>query len=186
MQWLTNSFQSARPRTDHRGKKNPHQKFIASLFTDILHKRKWIWRVIYQLMQPDITLKAFWRGFVEQLVSRESCVWDLQGLRNNRMPSTVSPALGQDVLEGSAGFPLKLLLQKLKFELFGWEGKKPSPGLTVLGVSASVQGPKLAGASQSCPSQAPPRNTNSRGLNTNRRGIKLYWVLETLSKDFSI
>jgi len=61
------------------------------------------------------------------------------------MPSTVSPALGQDVLEGSAGFPLKLLLQKLKFELFGWEEKKPSPGLTVLGVSASVQGPKLAG-----------------------------------------
>ena len=127
MQWLTNSFQSARPRTDHRGKKNPHQKFIAFIFTDILHKRKWIWRVIYQLMQPDITLKAFWRGFVEQLVSRESCVWDLQGLRNNRMPSTVSPALSQDVVEGSAGFPLKLLLQKLKFELFGWEEKKTLP-----------------------------------------------------------
>ena len=70
--------------------------------------------------------------------------------------------------------------------LASWLGrKKPSPGVTVLGVSASVQGPKLAGASQSCPSQAPPGNTNSRGLNTNRRGIKLYWVLETLSKDFS-
>ena len=96
-------------------------------------------------------------------------MWDLQGLRHNRMPSTVSPALSQDILEGSAGFPLKLLLEKLKFELLGWEDKKPSPGVTVLGISASVQGPnvlspKLAGASQSCPSQSPPGNTNRRGL----------------------
>lgn len=151
MQWLTNIYHSARPRTDHRGKKHPYQKFIASVFTDILHRRKWTWRVICQLMQPDITLKAFWRGFVEQLISRESCVWDLQGLRNNRISSTVSPALSQDVLEGSAGFPLKLFLQKLKFELLGWE-EKPSPGVTVLEVSVSVQGPKLAGH----PSPVPP------------------------------
>lgn len=82
---ITNSFQSSIPQTWLQRKINCHQKF-----TDVLHRRKWGWRLIYQAVQSNITLKAFWRGTTEQLVSRERFVWDLQGLRNNRIHQTLS------------------------------------------------------------------------------------------------
>lgn len=58
---ITKSFQSSIPQTWSQRKINCHQKF-----TDVLRRRKWGRRLIYQAMQSNITLKAFWRGMTEQ------------------------------------------------------------------------------------------------------------------------
>lgn len=46
---------------------------------------------MYQPMQSNLTLKVLWRSLIKQLVLREPFVWDLQSLRNNRIPSNSLP-----------------------------------------------------------------------------------------------
>lgn len=46
---------------------------------------------MYQPMQSNLTLKMLWRSLIKQLVLREPFVWDLQGLRNSRIPSSSLP-----------------------------------------------------------------------------------------------
>lgn len=90
---ITNRFQSSIPQTRYQKKKkeNSQQKFIASVFTDVLHRRKWVWSLICQRFCNETILRAFWRGLKEQLVTREPSVWDFQGLRNNGIPSNSIP-----------------------------------------------------------------------------------------------
>ena len=87
---------------------------------------------------------------------------------------TLSPSRNQEVLEASAQFPLKLLLQKLELESVRREEEAHpvlpnSSEATLHGVSASAQGldvwsPKYAEAPQSSPVLPSPWKHRREGL----------------------
>lgn len=180
---ITKSFQSSIPQTWSQRKINCHQKF-----TDVLRRRKWGRRLIYQAMQSNITLKAFWRGMTEQLVSREPFVWDLQGLGNNRIHQT--PHSTKTFLRPLLSFLWNYFCKSLSGSLsdsksmLSWSCWPP----TVLGVSTSAQGPnvwcpKHAEVSRSCPFQTQLRNTKEKQSKVmSSPGPQ---TQETLRKDYS-
>lgn len=148
MQWLTNSFSQPDPRISDP--QEIPQKFIASVFTDILQKMNLKGHLSTQATRHNT--EGIWRGFVEQLVSRESCVWDLQ--RSQEQQNAINCLSGtQPGVLDSLGFLWNYFCKSWSLSFLAGK-KKPSPGVTVLGVLSLSQSPKVAGASQSCPSQS--------------------------------